>query len=339
MIGLTISKDESVRIASRKLLKKIVKRTASKTHRIKSFKSSFQRYYTNEAISTELLNLFNSVCCKNKLYVLEALRDLIDIRILEHVQRDLDYPDPEVRKLIIDVLRSQENPEIVPLLIVKLKDEDDTIRKEAAIALGRFKDKRALKPLIDTLKDADKGVREYALRSLGWYDEPVVFDICMKLLEDKDTDIRRVAISNLGDMKNKKAVEPLIAHLQDPGYMMPWNTAIALGKIGDTRAVLPLMDAVSGKFNQNKISSQDENLVAFAAEALGKLKDKRAIPVLMERLLDKNKYTSVGKMAMALEKIGDKSIIAELEGAIKNKNLPVYHAGIIKNLIEKLKEK
>jgi HEAT repeat protein len=55
-------------------------------------------------------------------------------------------------------------------LIRALKDEDPSVRKEAARALGEIKSKKAVEPLIQALTDNNCQVRlaaEYALRKIN----------------------------------------------------------------------------------------------------------------------------------------------------------------------------
>ena len=55
-----------------------------------------------------------------------------------------------------------------PELIVVLQDQrkDPEVRKNAAEALGKIKDPRAVEPLITTLKDKDSEVRWHAAEAL-----------------------------------------------------------------------------------------------------------------------------------------------------------------------------
>ena len=57
---------------------------------------------------------------------------------------------------------------VVPELIVVLQDQrkDPEVRKNAAKALGKIKDPRAVEPLIATLKDKDSEVRWHAAEAL-----------------------------------------------------------------------------------------------------------------------------------------------------------------------------
>ena len=56
-------------------------------------------------------------------------------------------------------------PAVEPL-IEALKDKDQDVRWEAALALGNIGDERAVEPLIEALKDEDEDVREAAGEAL-----------------------------------------------------------------------------------------------------------------------------------------------------------------------------
>jgi len=64
--------------------------------------------------------------------------------------------------------KSDEANRVVPELIVVLQDQrkDPEVRKNAAEALGKIKDPKAVEPLITTLKDKDSEVRWHAAEAL-----------------------------------------------------------------------------------------------------------------------------------------------------------------------------
>jgi HEAT repeat protein len=93
-----------------------------------------------------------------------------------------------------------------------------------------------------------------------------------------DHNIRLAAASALGNVGDSRAVDPLISALDDePGVNE--MAALALGEIGDPRAVEPLTAILD-----------DENweLRSSAAKALGKIGDDRAVDPLTNLLRDKN---------------------------------------------------
>ncbi|MFH1449724.1 MAG: DnaJ domain-containing protein [bacterium] len=68
-------------------------------------------------------------------------------------------------------------------------------------------------------------------------------------------------------------VLPLIDELSCQNHEVRYFAAVALGEIGDLRAVEPLIERLKDKW---------ELVRNYAAESLGRLKDKRAIPPLLE---------------------------------------------------------
>jgi len=191
-------------------------------------------------------------------------------------------------------------------LIDALQDEYSGVRKEAATALGKIGDPRAVEPLIESLGDKDLGVRESAAQALGKIGDPRAVDPLIDALQDEYSGVRKEAIAALGEIGDPKAVDPLIEFLKfDPikpvseidqqtrvvrsppamqatfGEPIPkprdeeWGTrgtaAWALGRIGDTRAVEPLIDA---------LKDEHEYVRMYAARALGWIGDVRAVDAL-----------------------------------------------------------
>jgi HEAT repeat protein len=93
-----------------------------------------------------------------------------------------------------------------------------------------------------------------------------------------DHNIRLAAASALGRIGDSRAVDPLIDALDDQQGVNE-VAALALGEIGDSRAVEPLINALG-----------DENweVRSSAAKALGKIGDDRAVEQLINLLRDKN---------------------------------------------------
>lgn len=93
---------------------------------------------------------------------------------------------------------------------------------------------------------------------------------------------RSKAAEELGRLRDQRAVDSLIAVLEDTVEDVTWSiqvaAATALGQIGDIRAVDPLIKAL--------LRSRESPVRASAARALGLLKDQRAIPALTARLND-----------------------------------------------------
>jgi len=184
-----------------------------------------------------------------------------------------------------DIEEMEQNSDVESL--IKALDYRDCItRKEAAVALKKIADKRALFPLINALKYEkwhDKyavmaSVRENAAEALGLLrDKNAVEPLIKALRTDKDEDVRWKSSWALGNIGDKNAVEPLMYALDDEHRRVRKSAVSALGKIGDKKSVESLISALN-----------DENyrVRKYAALSLGKIGDERAIKALINALSD-----------------------------------------------------
>lgn len=124
-------------------------------------------------------------------------------------------------------------------------------------------------------------------------------DALICTLCDKDVTVQYEATEALGDLRDHRAIGPLMALLTGDEYTsIRWKAAEALAKIG-TPAVEPLITA---------LSHQNDDVRWKAAIALGEIGDGRAIHPLIELLKDNDRFIK-GRAAYALGKIGSPAVI------------------------------
>lgn len=113
-----------------------------------------------------------------------------------------------------------------------------------------------------------------------------------------------------------RAVDPLIAALKDEDWSVRWKAAQALGEIKDARALDPLIAALK--------KDEDTIVRLAAARALGEITDARAVDPLIAVLKDKDENSVVRLAAAgALGEINSRSAAGVLTAALKDKNLEV----------------
>ncbi len=131
-----------------------------------------------------------------------------------------------------------------------------------------------------------------------------------------------MAMSFVGEMVRSEAKDELsvvvdkiikVLKFGDEYFEKP-DAVIALGMIGDSRAIEPLIEFL--KYSKN------DHLRAEIAKALGRISDKKATPALIEALLNDSYRHTRCEAARALEKMGDKRAIPALEKALKDE---YYH--------------
>ena len=149
--------------------------------------------------------------------------------------------------------------------------------------------------LLDALTDKDFVVRCHAVRALGgmttdyqigrsWVKDPQVVDRLLVMLKDPDRAVREDATIALGMIGDARAVDGLIEAMKDGAVKR--HAIMSLGMIGDARALPPVLDALRGKGIRQDgtptpgcIVSEEAFIKEAAATALGHFRDPHVIPI------------------------------------------------------------
>ena len=203
-----------------------------------------------------------------------ALVDVGDIRdpgAVESLLAALNDRDEGVREIAAVAFHQVRDPRAVEPLIHVLQDSNQYwfLRWRAASRLGEIGDPRAVEPLIAVLRGKDQDdddeadVRRHAAGALSQIGDPRAIEPLIAALKDPHALMRWEAGEALVRI-GAPAVEPLIGALKDqhevqrwmvvgqPGsgerkavtQTIRWDAARALGRIGDPRAIGPLIAAL-----------------------------------------------------------------------------------------------
>jgi HEAT repeat protein len=145
--------------------------------------------------------------------------------------------------------------------------------------------------------------------------EPDDFDDLTPLLTALQNDryvVRRQAHEALGQLHGAAAVPALLAGLAIPDRRVRATIATLLGELRDRRAVLPLIDLLQ----TGEASDDFANVRARAAEALGHLGDTQAVEPLMVALADEDAETRTNAIE-ALGRLGDRRAVEPLIAATR----------------------
>lgn len=113
----------------------------------------------------------------------------------------MDDPDPTVRAACLAALGLHGGPEDVPLMTDHLTHPVNFVRWEAAKALQKVHDPRAVRPLLNALRnDEDLDVRLAAATALGQYRDAEVFGTLVGALSDRDYGVRQAAADSLATL-------------------------------------------------------------------------------------------------------------------------------------------
>ncbi len=232
---------------------------------------------------------------------IEALHEVEPSQVEPETQRKFVSALLETPKNSNDILAlSRFNDERIDEVVARaLGDSSPLVRGRAVVATVERKGRGAIPVLIQIVQRTPltPGVsRLRDLDELGVYEKAAFF---------------------LGWLKAEEGVPALIRVLRTPHVQ--FRAAEALGKIGDERAVMPLIEAL-----QSQDSTDDFRIEV--AKALGSIKNPRAIPALARIIESKEgEKDSLARVwaVEALGNIGDKRAIPAL---VKANRDGVYNA-------------
>lgn len=201
------------------------------------------------------------------------------------------------------------NEDILQKNIKLLQAEDKAVRKEAASALGRLMEPKAIKPLSKLLQEEPAPeVRRAAVLSLSLLGDKSVLPIILEVLKkDSDPETRRNAAGGLrffrDSIDSKELYELLLAEkdptirkvlastlifLNDPSILL--QAIESFNEIEDEETQACLLELI-GSYDDERTKetliaclepSLEEELRLIATRAMGKLDDVTFIPYLYE---------------------------------------------------------
>jgi HEAT repeat protein len=269
--------------------------------------------------------------------------------VIEPLVKALKDQEEAVRIAAAAALEQAGAPAAVDALLVAIRDRDRDVRMAVALALAHTHDPRAVSPLMNLLRAPDKqmsaaaakalvglgshavpallqmlsesdpAAQDTAAQALTQLGAPAVMDLTSLLREGRPP-VNRLAAHILGEIRDPRAVWPLISALQISEMLVP--SIQALGKIGDARAVKPLLDVLNTSFS--------EIVQQSTALALGMIGDPQALEPLIQ-MLRASEYQVRADAARALIllyrsgrlDVGQKRKILEYQDRIREKHTDI----------------
>ncbi len=177
----------------------------------------------------------------------------------------------------------------VPGLIEVLKDKEDQVLREAAIALALTDTKAGLRVLLETMQSSDAHRRTHAAHALGMKGKKAsaAIPLLIEALKDRNPQVRSHAARALGCIgAEEEAVVPaLIDTLKDKDAIVRAEAAEALLSLGGkARAAVPALIGT--------LKDRDARVRSSSVHALGVIgvEAKAAVPALRTALKDEDAY-------------------------------------------------
>ncbi|MEQ8186486.1 MAG: HEAT repeat domain-containing protein [Candidatus Eremiobacterota bacterium] len=232
----------------------------------------------------------------------DQITDKTDMYI--HIARE--HEDYNKRYLAISNLKPSDGDKVVELLVDALKDQNRTVRTQAALTLGKAGDKRALYILMEALeKDEDPAIRESCASILGELMDERAIDLLIKALKDKDKFVCSAALTSLGKFNDPRIIDPLIEYTDscDPSL---WPAIIQiLSPRGDKKIVKILYKI----FDKTSDIDLKINIISILTEEA--YKESSTVDLLIGTLRDSNTRIKISAIK-ALGDMGDTKAIKHL---------------------------
>ena len=187
---------------------------------------------------------------------------------------------PETLSVIAEALGNIADPRAVPPLLELLKSENTAVIISTIQSLLQHRDPRAVEPLIALLsaqtakkEPAREQIRALSAATLGEIGDLQAVSILIDLLNE-NTDVGYEAALALGKIGDKRAVMPLLAVLQNPQSYNRGPAALSLGRLKDMRAYEPLLAIAKNN------DSHEQFLIASVILALGNFDNPEIVPLL-----------------------------------------------------------
>jgi len=148
----------------------------------------------------------------------------------------------------------------------------------------------------------------FALSDFGPEEPGSETEKLLKALKSNKGSTRVAAMMALGEMREEAAVNPIIGILTKDYPPVQASAAIALGKIGDERAVEVLRKEMK--------DGDNEYVKGSSAIALARIGDKNSVPYIIDRLRDQ-RIKVRSSAALALGEIGNETAVEPLIEILK----------------------
>jgi HEAT repeat protein len=207
---------------------------------------------------------------------IEVLGMTGDRRAVEPLIRVLPLTVNEYRCWACPVLGRLGDPRAIDAMLPYLTQGSMDLRKNVAWALSFLRDDRVVEPLKGLLRDPEAQVRHAAVETLAALGRPGAIDAVRSVaLSSPEARMREAAVKELRKFPGPETDATLVRALKDPEVSVRRAAGWVLQDIARPESVPALIDA---------LTDEDSEVRRRVAEALGKLGDRRAIDPLLRVL-------------------------------------------------------
>jgi HEAT repeat protein len=253
--------------------------------------------------------------------LIELVEDNVELNFDAVFRVSLSDSDAEVRRSGIRGLWEYEGRDLIPALVARLlEDADETVRSEAALALGRY----ALKAEFDDIRSSDASmvadalrraiadpdqtteVRARAVEAVGARSQPWVLEIIEDAYHSDQHRLRVSALHAMGRSCDPRWLSTLFQELTSDNAEMRYEAATACGSLGDEAAVPHLVPL---------LRDDDTEVQEAAIQAMGQIGGTEAKRTLEDCLASpEERVRDAALAALAEADFGEDPLAFKLRG-------------------------
>ena len=216
-----------------------------------------------------------------------------------------------------------ESSDLIDDWIKLMSSSDQRVRLRAQLLLADHDE--AVLPLLKLArKSPDRIARIHAIWGLGRLikKHPGILDHFIQLLRDEDSEVRAQTAKVLGYDRFQSALDPLIVALNDVEPRVCYHAAIALGKIGDSKAFYPLIQSIKLNADRDPILRNAFVMGLAGVADMEKLKQTVTDPNVSVRLATLLTYRRL-KSENVQRFLDDSDLFIKVEAARAVNDVPI----------------
>jgi HEAT repeat protein len=264
----------------------------------------------NDKVFPYILNMMESSDPVQRVYALEAIFYLYDLRFYNQLINMLKDENKSIRYFVMKCIEANKLREALPTVRnTALNDSSWEVRVKAIQILETLMDKDSLYVLLNCLKDSEREVRYYTAKALNkLLFKASAYSISLGLFAEQDDEIKEMLINTLiaiNDAGGYKGLRKVL--LSDPNYRMKVIASYALGQIRYNWSFPVLLE---GKNDSSK------EVRAEICNSLGYYFDKNIIRELIDIMNEDPEMYVRSAALFSIRRIGAKSGAGSRNGLI-----------------------
>ncbi len=211
-------------------------------------------------------------------YDIGLLREPTIALVLRFLTNALSNRSKNVRKEVVNALRTWGERLPLHILLVPLQDKSSEVRGAAQEILYEQSSNLLHEPILtELLKHTSSDVRYAAVIALLEQGERVPIEVLINALRDEASNVRAVAVEALGEQGERVAVKVVMEAMREEESCVRSRAMEALGKQGERVAVEVLIKA---------LQDEDSYVRGAAVEALGKQRERVSVELVLPAIGD-----------------------------------------------------